>query len=82
MSKIHRDLLVQSKSRLIIQGRLHLNTARHEDAVEMLLQAAEIEDLLAEDAGTDPNGPRREDHLRSAASCRALAKKKGKEGDA
>lgn len=70
-----RDQWVTEKSRLIVQGRLYLDTAKNDEGAAMLLEAALIEESLAEDAGTDPNGPQREDHLHSATSCRALAYK-------
>jgi hypothetical protein len=71
-----RDDLIKAKNRMIMEGRLYIQTERHGYAVQQLTKASYIEEDLAETAGTDPNGPRREDHLRSAASCRALAEVK------
>ena len=71
-----RDALIKAKNRMIMQGRLHVQTDNHGFGMTQLLKAADLEEQLAETAGTDPNGPQREDHLRSAASCRALAESK------
>lgn len=71
-----RDELVKAKSRMIIEGRTYIHTERHGFAMAQLYKAADIEEELAETAGTDPNAPQREDHLRSAESLRVLAQSK------
>lgn len=73
LTDVSRDEWVMLKTRLILKGRAYLTTSAHDLATEALRIAALIEEHLAETADTDPNGPRREDHLASAASLRALA---------
>jgi hypothetical protein len=71
-----RDALISQKNRMITLGRLHLHTIKHAMGEALLRHAAFIEEDLAETAGTDPNGPQKHDHLRSAESLRTLADSK------
>lgn len=73
VGKPTRDDLIRQKNRMIMLGRSHLHTDTHATGVTLLRYASNIEEDLAETAGTNPNGPQKEDHLRSAESLRALA---------
>lgn len=71
-----RDEMVKQKNQLIIDGRLaaeSVDLEQREDAVDWLYSAALWERILSETAETDPNGPSKEDHLKSAENLRTLA---------